>query len=111
MLNILKVPRAQQVRITEPLDKSPHDPLVWEILRLLLGPATPRLSSLSATVPNHRVMAATIVSSPATHENVVGSGRIIALIPKELSHESELASWHYVTFSFILFLERQDLWP
>lgn len=92
------------------MDKSPHDPLVWEVLRLLLD-LRPQGSALSATAPNHRVMAATIVSSPAAHENVVGSGRIIALIPKELSHESELASWRYAAFSFILFLERQDLWP
>lgn len=56
-------------------------------------------------------MAATTVSSPATHENVVGPGRIIALIPKELFHENKLASWHYVAFYFILFLGRQDLWP
>lgn len=93
------------------MDKSPHDPLVWEVLSLLLGPATPQLSFLSATAPNHRVMAATTVSSPATHENVVGPGRIIALIPKELSQESELASWHYAAFSFILFLGCRDLWP
>lgn len=57
-------------------------------------------------------MAATLVSSPDTHENEEreGPGRIIALIPKELSHESELASWLCVAFSFILFLECRDLW-